>query len=54
MLEPGRKNKKNVGELYFLDSRRFQWSIYTVFDEESDFHIKNEQIFEPGGKKWKN
>ena len=33
------------------DSRHFQWSIYTVFDEESDFQVKNSQILEPGGKK---
>ena len=34
----------------FLDSRHFQWSIYTVFDEESDFQVKNKQTLDPGGK----
>ena len=26
------------------DSRHFQWSIYTVFHEESDFQVRNEQF----------
>ena len=37
----------------FWDSRPFQLSIYTVFDEESDFQVENNQILEPEGKKRK-
>ena len=32
------------------DSRHIQVAVYTVFDEESEFQIKNSQILEPGGK----
>ena len=28
--------------------------IYTVFDEESDFQVGNEQFRQPGPKIWKN
>ena len=28
--------------------------IYTVFDEESDFQVENEQFRHPGAKNWKN
>ena len=32
------------------DSRHSQVAIYTVFDEESEFQVKNKQILDPGGK----
>ena len=35
----------------FWDSRHSEQSKYTVFDEESEFQVKNKQILEPGGKK---
>ena len=35
----------------FWDSRHIQVAIYTVFDEESEFQVKNKQNLEPGGKK---
>ena len=33
----------------FWDSRHIQVAIYTVFDEESEFQVKNSQILQPGG-----
>ena len=32
------------------DPRHSQVAIYTVFDEESEFQVKNKQILDPGGK----
>ena len=34
----------------FEDSRHIQVARYTVFDEESELHVKHKQILEPGGK----
>ena len=34
----------------FWDSRHIKVAIYTVFDEESEFQVKNKQILDPGGK----
>ena len=34
----------------FWDSRHLQLAKYTVFDEESDFQVKNEQIRRPEAK----
>ena len=31
----------------FGDSRHSQVAIYTVFDEESEFQVKNKQILDP-------
>ncbi len=38
----------------FWDSGHVQQSKYTVFDEESDFQVKNGQILQPEGKVRKN
>ena len=34
----------------FWDSRHSEQSKCTVFDEESEFHVKNKRFLEPGGK----
>ena len=34
----------------FWDSRHIQVAMYTVFDEESEFQIKNREKLQPGGK----
>ena len=34
----------------FEDSRHAQLSIYAVFDEESDFQVKNKEIRRPEAK----
>ena len=44
------KNVEIIFSIKNLDSRHFQVSIYTVFDEESDFQVKNKEIRRPEGK----
>ena len=58
ILEPEGKNKEKLPQkkicwrilTRFWDSRPFQLSTYTVFDEESDFQVKNTQIRHPEAK----
>ena len=49
------KTKLNITFIMFLanfwDSRHFQLATYTVFDEESNFQVKNEEIRRPEAKK---
>ena len=44
------QNKKKEN-FKFEDSKHAQLSIYTVFHEESDFHVKNQQIRHPEAQK---
>ena len=46
----GQQSKKTHKISYTSDSRHSQVAIYTVFDEESEFQVKNKQILDPGGK----
>ncbi len=39
-----------VFDILFIDSRHIQLANYTVFDEEFDVQIENEQTLEPEGK----
>ena len=38
-------------KIKFWDSRHAQFCIYAVFDEESDFQVKNKEIRRPEAKK---
>ena len=49
ILSSQNRNKNNFWT-QVQDSGHFQWSKYTVLDEESDFQIKNKQFHRPEAK----